>query len=162
MSAAWTALRIRSLALAGVVLVLDQALKAWIVGSVMNPPRVIDLLPVANLVLVGNRGVSFGLLHTDSPWSRWLLAGLALAVGVFLVVWLFRQQAAVVSYAIGLILGGAVGNAADRVTRGAVVDFLDLHLGVHHWPAFNLADSAITVGAALLILDSLFRRDKSS
>lgn len=157
-----TPLRLRALALAGAVIVLDQALKTLILTKVMDPPRVIEVLPVFNLVLVWNRGVSFGMLHMDSPWAPWILAGLALGVSALLVGWLFRQQVAALSYGIGLILGGALGNALDRLVHGAVVDFLDAHWGDYHWPAFNLADSAITLGAGLLILDSLFHRDKSS
>ena len=157
-----TPLRLRCLALAGAVIFADQVLKAWIVGTVMATPRIIEVLPVANIVLVWNRGVSFGLFNAASPSGPWILSAVALAVSALLMVWLFRQQSALVGYAIGLILGGALGNVIDRLTRGAVVDFLDLHLGAHHWPAFNLADSAISLGAALLILDSLFRRDKSS
>ena len=155
-------LRRQGLGLAFLVLVLDQITKWWVLTDLMNPPRVIEVLPFANLVLVWNRGVSFGLFNTQSDYGPWILAALALAVSAVLAVWLFRGPERMVGWGIGLILGGALGNVIDRLVHGAVVDFVDLHLGGAHWPAFNVADSAITVGAVLLILDSLFHRDKSS
>ncbi|MEQ9559207.1 MAG: signal peptidase II [Rhodospirillales bacterium] len=155
-------LRRQGLGLAFLVLVLDQITKWWVLTDLMNPPRVIEVLPFANLVLVWNRGVSFGLFNTASDYGPWILSALALAVSAVLAVWLFRGPERMVGWGIGLILGGALGNVIDRLVHGAVVDFVDLHLGGAHWPAFNVADSAITVGATLLILDSLFHRDKSS
>jgi len=155
-------LRRQGLGLAFLVLVLDQITKWWVLTDLMNPPRVIEVLPFANLILVWNRGVSFGLFNTQSDYGPWILAALALAVSAVLAIWLFRGPERMVGWGIGLILGGALGNVIDRLVHGAVVDFVDLHLGGAHWPAFNVADSAITVGAALLILDSLFHRDKSS
>ena len=155
-------LRRQGLGLAFLVLVLDQITKWWVLTDLMNPPRVIEVLPFANLVLVWNRGVSFGLFNTQSDYGPWILAALAMAVSAVLAVWLFRGPERMVGWGIGLILGGALGNVIDRLVHGAVVDFVDLHLGGAHWPAFNVADSAITVGAVLLILDSLFHRDKSS
>lgn len=140
----------------------DQLTKWWILTDVMAPPRIIDILPFANLVLVWNPGVSFGMFNTGSPWAPWILSGFALAVCVFLMIWMFRQADARVTYGIAMIVGGAVGNVIDRLVHGAVVDFVDLHAGGYHWPAFNVADAAITVGAVLLVLDSLFHRDKSS
>tara|TARA_R110002073_G_scaffold46471_1_gene126794 strand:+ start:1176 stop:1664 length:489 start_codon:yes stop_codon:yes gene_type:complete len=155
-------LRRQGLGLAFLVLVLDQISKWWVLTDLMNPPRVIEVLPFANLVLVWNRGVSFGLFNTASDYGPWILSALALAVSAVLAVWLFRGPERMVGWGIGLILGGALGNVIDRLVHGAVVDFVDLHAGGAHWPAFNVADSAITVGAVLLILDSLFHRDKSS
>lgn len=128
----------------------------------MNPPRVIEVLPFANVVLVWNRGVSFGLFNTASDYGPWILSGLAIAISIVLLIWLWRGTERIVGLGIGLILGGAIGNVVDRLIHGAVVDFVDLHAGGAHWPAFNVADSAITVGAVLLVLDSLFHRDKSS
>lgn len=143
------------LGIALAVAALDQALKVWMLALVFNPPRVLAVTPFFNLAPAWNRGVSFGFLAHGSEWAPWLLAGLAVAIAVFLLRWLSRAETTWVAVALGLVLGGAVGNAIDRVRFGAVVDFLDFHaFGWHFW-AFNLADSAITVGAAGLVLTSL-------
>ncbi len=144
------------LGVAAVTVVLDQALKWWIVEHVMQPPRVIPVTPFFNLVMGWNRGVSFGLFNSDSPVNQWLLPLLAAAIVVALVVWLSRVTRRGLAAAIGLVIGGAIGNVIDRLRYGAVADFLDVHVAGYHWPAFNLADSAITVGAVVLVLDSLF------
>lgn len=146
----------RALALAAVVVVLDQLTKWLILTQVMAPPRVIEVTGFFNLVLAFNRGVSFGLLASDYGWKPYLLAGLALAVVALLLYWVRRQPGWLPGVAVGLIVGGAVGNVLDRFVHGAVVDFLDLHLAGWHWPAFNLADTAIVCGVGLLLLDSLF------
>lgn len=146
----------RALALAAVVVVLDQLSKWLILTEVMAPPRVIEVTGFFNLVLAFNRGVSFGLLASDYAWKPYLLAGLALLVVGLLLHWLRRQQGWVPAVAVGLIVGGAVGNVVDRFVHGAVVDFLDFHLAGWHWPAFNLADTAIVCGVGLLLADSLF------
>ncbi|MBM3534007.1 MAG: signal peptidase II [Alphaproteobacteria bacterium] len=131
---------------------LDQATKAWMLALIFNPPRVIEVTPFFNLAPAWNRGVSFGLLAHDSPWAPWLLSALATVIVVFLLRWLARAENLVIAVALGLVLGGAVGNAIDRLRFGAVVDFLDIHaLGWHFW-AFNLADAGITVGAVTLLL----------
>jgi signal peptidase II len=103
-----------------------------------------------------NTGVSFGLFASDGVLGRWLLPAFAAVVVVGLLVWLWRTESRWTGIALGLIMGGAVGNLVDRVRYGAVADFLDLHLAGYHWPAFNAADTGITVGAAMLVLDSLF------
>jgi signal peptidase II len=137
------------------VISLDQATKAWMLGLIFNPPRVIEVAPFFNLAPAWNRGVSFGLLSHESPWAPWLLTGLAIAIVAFLLRWLSRAENGVVAAALGLVLGGAIGNAVDRLRFGAVVDFLDFHAAGWHFWAFNLADAAITVGAATLLLLSL-------
>ena len=157
-----SSIRRQGLGLAVLVIALDQLSKWWILTDIMNPPRVIEVLPFANIVLVWNRGVSFGLFNTASDYGPWILSGLAIAISIVLLIWLWRGTERIVGLGIGLILGGAIGNVIDRLIHGAVVDFVDLHAGGAHWPAFNVADSAITVGAVLLVLDSLFHRDKSS
>lgn len=144
------------LGVAAVVLVLDQLSKWWIVAEVMRPPRVIPVTPFFNLVLGWNRGISFGLFHGDSAFNVWGLPALALAIVAVLLVWLWRAGGVLVPLAVGLIVGGALGNVIDRIRHGAVADFLDFHVAGYHWPAFNLADTGITVGAVLLIFDSLF------
>ena len=144
--------------LALVIAALDQASKWWIVETVMRPPRVIPVTDFFNLVLGLNRGVSFGMLDMQSPMGRWILAGLALAITAALLVWMWRSDKRLVTAALGLIVGGAMGNVIDRVLMGAVVDFLDFHWAGFHWPAFNVADIAITCGATVLIWDSFSRR----
>lgn len=151
----------RGLSLAAAVCAIDQVSKWWIVEFVMSPPRTLEVLPFFNLVLAHNRGVSFGLFGSDSPWGRWLLVGLAVIIIIALVVWLCRARRWWVVMALGLIIGGAVGNVIDRMWIGAVVDFLDVHAFGYHWPAFNAADSAITAGAVILIVDSFLSPDET-
>jgi signal peptidase II len=139
-----------------VVTALDQASKWWILEYVMRPPRVIPVTGFFNLVLGWNRGVSFGLFNTSSPFNAWILSAIALVIVAALAVWLRRARSPFLAAAIGLVIGGALGNVIDRLRLGAVADFLDVHAAGYHWPAFNLADSAITVGAVMLIVDSLF------
>ena len=151
--------RAKTLAYAGLGLALavflaDQATKWLILLSVMQPPRVIPVTPFFNLVLVWNQGISFGLFANAAEATRWVLTGLAVIVSAALLVWLWRASDRLTVYSLGGIVGGALGNALDRVIHGAVVDFLDLHAGGYHWPAFNLADSAITLGAVALIAQS--------
>jgi len=148
--------------LALAVLVLDQASKWWILHQVMQPPRAIEVTSFFNLVLAWNRGVSFGMFSSANAYGPLLLTGLALAIVLALGVWLYKVETRFSALALGLIIGGAIGNVIDRVQFGAVVDFLDFHLMGYHWPAFNVADSAICVGAAMLILESLFQPGKSS
>ncbi len=150
-----------ALAAAAAVAVLDQLSKWWIVESVMDPPRTIEVTGFFNLVLTYNPGISFGLLNTDSALVPWLLSGLAVAIVIGLVFWLRRIEGHWPGVAVGFIIGGAVGNVVDRLRLGKVIDFLDLHWAGLHWPAFNLADSAITVGVAVLLVDGLFGRHKS-
>ena len=144
------------LLLAALVLALDQATKVLIHQVVMTPPRIIEVTGFLNLVLVWNPGISFGMLQSDGELGRWLLVALALAICVILVFWLRWEQRLSPKIAIWLILAGAIGNVIDRVRFGAVVDFLDFHAFGYHWPAFNVADSVIVVGAAILVVDSLF------
>ena len=149
-------LRRLGLGLAFATMALDQLTKWWIVNFVMNPPSVIEVTPFFNLVLGLNRGVSFGMFSSDSNLSRWLLTALALAIVCALAVWLWRAEKPWLAVALGLIIGGAIGNVIDRAMVGAVVDFFDFHAADYHWPAFNVADMAITCGAAVLIWDSVF------
>ena len=140
------------LVVAGLVIVLDQ-LSKWAILMFLDDPTAVT--PFLNLVVVWNRGVSFGMFDTAGALGPWLLSGLALAVVAALVVWLRRVKHSLAGVALGLIIGGALGNVIDRVRFGAVFDFLDFHAYGYHWPAFNVADSAICVGAALLLLDGL-------
>jgi signal peptidase II len=146
------------LAIAAVIVVLDQLSKWWVVEVVMKPPRTIEITPFFNLVMGWNKGVSFGLFNTDSPLTVWLLPAVAGVIVVVLAVWLTRVDRLLLGAALGFIVGGAIGNIIDRLRFGAVADFLDVHAMGYHWPAFNIADTMITVGAAVLIFDSLFVR----
>jgi signal peptidase II len=141
--------------LAAVVLVLDQISKFWVVDILHLADRgQIAVLPVFRLTMVMNQGVSFGLLRADGPVGRWLLVGAAAAVVVGLVAWVRRADRALFATALGLIIGGALGNnLIDRARIGQVVDFLDFS-GLHFPWVFNIADSAISVGVVLLLLDS--------
>lgn len=145
----WLALSIAILAA-----VADQASKWTILERVMNPPRVIEVTSFFNLTLGFNRGVSFGLFSSDEAIGRWLLVGVALAIVSGLAAWAWRSESRTEAAAIGGIIGGAVGNVVDRVRQEAVTDFLDFHALGWHWPAFNLADTAIFCGVAILILHS--------
>ena len=142
------------LLVAAVVLVLDQATKALALSVLSGRPPV-EVTGFFNLVLVWNRGVSFGMLQGLGEAGPWLLAAFGLAVCIVLLVWLGREGRSVTRIALGLVLGGAIGNIVDRARFGAVVDFLDFHALGYHWPAFNISDSAIVVGAVLLLLDGL-------
>jgi signal peptidase II len=148
------------LGLAAVVGVLDQATKWWIIDTFLQPPSIIPITPFFNIVMAWNRGVSFGMFDSDSAATVWILTVLALAIVVALVIWLRRAERLSVAAALGLVIGGALGNVADRLQFGAVRDFLDFHAAGYHWPAFNVADACITVGAVLLVLDSLFVKDE--
>lgn len=145
----------RAFALATLVLVADVATKSVIVALLqLGEQRV--WLPVLTIVHVLNPGAAFGFLHDAGGWQRGFFIALALVASVFLAVMIRRPATAVVErLGFGLILGGALGNAVDRIVRGAVVDWIDFHWGPHHWPAFNAADIGITLGAALLVADML-------
>jgi signal peptidase II len=158
------------LAIAAGATVLDQASKWWIVEVVMQPPQKIEITSFFNLVMGWNRGVSFGLFNSGSQLNAWLLPLIALVILVVMVFWLCRVQRPMVGVAIGFIIGGALGNLIDRGRFGAVADFLQLHLERYgcpfgtsycYWPAFNLADTMITVGAAMILVDALFDRRKT-
>lgn len=145
------------IATAALVLALDQVSKLLILGNLElgHPVRVTGFF---NLALVWNRGVSFGMFNNGGAFNSIAFSLLAGIIIVALLVWLWRSAAGIVIPAIGLIVGGALGNVVDRLRLGAVVDFLDFHLGTWHYAAFNLADSAICVGVALLLIDGLLRR----
>lgn len=142
------------LGVAACVAVADQASKWAIVEIVMDPPRIIPVLPVFNIVLGYNTGVSFGLFGDTGPY---VLSALALAVCGGLIWWLRGAETRLLAIGIGAIIGGAIGNVIDRVRLGAVIDFLDFYIaGYPHFPAFNIADSAITVGVCVILVDGLF------
>jgi len=138
-----------------VVIILDQMTKWWILTSVMTPPQRIPVTGIFDLVLVYNRGVSFGLLGGAPSWATAALIIFALLLSMALCIWMWRADSLLLGTALGFVVGGALGNVIDRFLHGAVVDFLDFHAAGYHWPAFNVADSAITIGVVILIIDSL-------
>ncbi len=148
-----------ALGLAGAVLALDQATKVWVQSSIDLWKGVPVVPGFFNLVHVLNKGAAFGLLNDDDlDWQRWFFIAVSVAA-VAVVLHLLRTErtrAPFLRVGLGLVLGGALGNLVDRVRTGLVVDFLDFHVGTYHWPAFNVADSAITVGVFALFV-SLYR-----
>jgi signal peptidase II len=152
----------RGIGLAAVVLVLDQLTKwtllDWMLGRAPGD-RLVPVTSFFNVVLVWNRGVSFGMFnHGDGRLNALAFSALAAAIVIGLLVWLRRTTQPLVVGGIGLVIGGAVGNVIDRLRFGAVVDFLDFHVATWHWPAFNVADAAICVGVALIVIDGLLGR----
>lgn len=146
----------RILGIATVVLILDQISKWLILAVVMQPPRRIPVTDFFNLVLTYNTGVSFGLFQGDSPLRPYFLSAVALAIVIGLLIWARRQPPGLLTYGVGGVVGGAIGNVIDRMHQPGVVDFLDFHVAGWHWPAFNIADSAIVCGVALILVDGLF------
>lgn len=142
---------------AAAVLALDQLAKLWVLGVFRAASsNVIVVLPVFNLVMTWNTGVSFGMFNSGSAGGTFIFAALAAVIVAVLVWWLARARGAGLQAAIGMVIGGALGNIADRLVRGAVVDFLDFHLGAWHWFVFNLADAAICLGVLFIAYDGLF------
>lgn len=142
--------------------VLDQASKL-VVDNTMQLYESIPLVPYFNLTYVHNTGAAFSFLSDAGGWQRWLFAALAIIISGVLAVWLARLQKheALLAVALSLVLGGAIGNLIDRVAYGYVIDFLDVYYQDWHWPAFNIADSAITLGVILMLAESLgFGRNK--
>lgn len=169
-----------------IVFVADQLSKWWIVETVIKPhlypldhdvsampfllwlgsagPQLpfarLEVFPFFNIVMVWNKGISFGLFNQAGDYGPLILTLVSGAIALAFLVWLMRCSRLGTALALILIIGGAVGNIVDRLRFGAVVDFLDFHLFGWHWPAFNIADSAITIGIALLLIDSLFFEPK--
>jgi signal peptidase II len=146
------------------VIVLDQATKAWMVQH-FRVYESVHVLPVLDITLLFNTGAAFSFLSDASGWQKWLFIVLALGVGLAILGWLRRLRATSQAWlccSLTLILGGALGNVIDRLRIGHVVDFISVHWGrAYYFPAFNVADSAITIGAALLLLDA-WRESRSA
>ena len=149
------------LMLALVVVLLDQASKSWIVATV-EPNDGFPVTDFFNIVFVYNRGAAFSFLSGAAGWQRWFFLALAVGISIWIarLIWQHAQEN-LQPTALALILGGAIGNAVDRISRGAVVDFLDFHYAGWHFWAFNVADSAITVGVVLMFLYQLTHKDVS-
>ena len=141
------------------VLVLDQWSK-WLAEANLSRYQPVEVLPFFNLRLTYNPGAAFSLFADAGGWQRWFFALVAVVAAVVILAWLVRLRGErMLACGLVLILGGAIGNLWDRIARGEVVDFLDFHWAGWHFPAFNVADMAITVGAALLILDIFTRKE---
>jgi signal peptidase II len=145
------------------VMALDQWSKSVVIERFEEFDRVV-LLPVLELMRLHNEGAAFSFLSDASGWQRWLFVGLAVAVSAGILVWLRRlppKGQTLLAVGLSLILGGALGNVIDRVVHGYVIDFIRVHYEEYYFPAFNVADSAITIGAALVILDNLLDYDRA-
>ncbi|MGR8999854.1 MAG: signal peptidase II, partial [Gammaproteobacteria bacterium] len=135
--------------------VLDQGSK-FVIDSSMRLYQTIPVMPYFNLTYVHNTGAAFSFLSDAGGWQRWFFAGLAILISGVIAVWLARlkQHETLLAIALSLVLGGAIGNLIDRLAYGYVIDFLDVYYGAWHWPAFNIADSAITLGVMLMLAES--------
>ena len=145
------------------VVLLDQATKALVVGAI-KMKAAIQLLPFLDIVYLENEGAAFSLLHDAGGWQRWFFIILALIVSVVLMMWLRRLRGSeqiVLAIGLSLVLGGALGNVIDRVWHSYVIDFIYFHWKDWYFPAFNIADSAITVGAGCLLLDAFYETGKA-
>jgi len=148
-----------SLSIALIVLTLDLASKYW-VESILEFGQKIPLTSFFNLILTYNPGAAFSFLSEESGWQRWFLSGIAGSAALLIIFLLNKyKHEKLFCLSLSLILGGALGNLYDRITLGHVVDFLDFYIDAYHWPAFNIADSAIFIGAVLMIYDSFQRKE---
>tara|TARA_R110002153_G_scaffold107109_4_gene246951 strand:- start:117483 stop:117950 length:468 start_codon:yes stop_codon:yes gene_type:complete len=141
--------------LTSVIIAIDQVSK-WFMVSWLSLHETFAVMPFFNLTMAHNPGAAFSFLAHADGWQRWFFIGLASVVSIALLIWLkkLKPQAKLEAISIAMILGGAIGNLIDRFYYGYVIDFLDVYYGTYHWPAFNIADSAIVIGAVLLIIDS--------
>jgi len=146
----------RWLWLSALVIGLDQATK-WLAVGLLDPYRPHPVAPLLDLTLMYNEGAAFSFLANAGGWQRWFFASFAFMMSALLVIWLLRLDLheRLMAAALSLTIGGAMGNLIDRVLTGRVVDFIDFYMGNWHWPAFNVADSAITLGVGLLLFSSL-------
>ncbi|MDT8372096.1 MAG: signal peptidase II [Gammaproteobacteria bacterium] len=144
-----------------VVIIIDQLTK-WVMASWLSLYETVNIMPFFNLTMAHNTGAAFSFLAQAGGWQRWFFVGLATVISLVLIVWLRKvTDKTIEALSISLILGGAIGNVIDRINLGYVIDFLDVYYGSYHWPAFNIADSAIVVGACLLIIDSFRTKPES-
>jgi signal peptidase II len=155
-------LGLRFLWITGLGLLLDQATK-WLVLKNMSLYQSIDVMPFFKLTYVRNHGAAFSFLSDQGGWQRWFFTLLAGSVSVAILYWMYKakENEKRVVIALAFILGGAVGNLYDRIAYGYVVDFLDVYVGTYHWPAFNIADSSIFIGAAILIFEWMINNKHS-
>lgn len=147
-----------------VAIVLADQFTKWLVVANMDLFQRINLLPFFDLVHVRNYGAAFSFLSDQGGWQRWFFTVIAIAISA-VIAWLLRRQTqemVIANWSFALILGGAMGNLIDRIRLGYVVDFLDFYVGSYHWPAFNVADSAIVIGAGLMIYEGFFGKSSES
>ena len=138
---------------------LDQLSKQYLISLLAETQQAINILPFFNLVMVWNKGVSFGMFSNAGQLMPFLLILGALLITCFIIDLYTKNPALYNAVSYALICGGAIGNTIDRFLYGAVADFFDFHIGIYHWPAFNIADSCIFIGVALLILESFKKTD---
>ncbi len=144
--------------LLALITMCDQLSKWWVLNEAMRPPHTMPVTSFLNIVLVWNKGVTFGFFsHFDHHLMAYFLIAVAAIILFLLGRWLWRTSSTLVAVALGAVMGGAIGNVIDRIRYGAVVDFLDFYYQNYHWYAFNIADAAIVTGVGLLLLDSLVR-----
>lgn len=144
------------LSVALAVVIVDQLSKYLILNYVLGESMAIAYTPFFNLVRAWNTGVSFSMFNDWGWWGIIGLSALALTIVGFLLHWLYKETDKLMQVSLGFIIGGAIGNVIDRIRLGAVFDFLDFHIGNSHWPAFNVADSFICVGAVIIIIHGVF------
>lgn len=152
---------ITGLFVALIAFILDQISKYYVFRFAVQNGSPFEVCDYFNIVSAFNKGVSFSMLDGGGMWGRVALVVFALAVVFFLLRWMKDETSTFVRVSLGLIIGGAMGNVADRLRLGAVYDFLDLHVGIYHWPAFNVADSFICIGAFLIVIHTLFSIKKT-
>jgi signal peptidase II len=141
------------LKVAALLLLADQASKLWLIyGTHLRLTYPWPVLPFLDITVVWNRGISYGLFQQNSELGRWILTGIKLLAAVILFFWLRKAEARLEAIGIGLIIGGAIGNAIDRILHGAVFDFVHFHVGTFSWYVFNVADAAIVIGVILMVL----------
>ena len=150
------------LIVAGVVFILDQASKYWMMTDILNEKAMIVFTPFFALVRAWNTGVSFSMFNDWGMSGVIILSLVAFSIIAFLINWLRKEHSKLVQVSLGFIIGGALGNVTDRIRLGAVFDFLDFSFGNYHWPAFNVADSFICVGAFLVIIHGMLVKPQSA
>ena len=143
-----------------VIIILDQISKYYVMENILNEYGAISFTSFFNLVRAWNTGVSFSMFNNGGMFGTAVLTLISLTIVGFLIYWLHKEQIKIIQISLGFIIGGAIGNVIDRIGRGAVFDFLDFHIGEHHWPAFNIADSFICIGAGIIIIHGLFFKEK--
>ncbi|MCU7906032.1 MAG: signal peptidase II [Candidatus Thiodiazotropha sp. (ex Epidulcina cf. delphinae)] len=151
----------RWLSLSFLVILIDQATKQF-AESVLTRYEPVYVLPFFDFTLLYNKGAAFSFLSNQGGWQRWFFIILAIGVTLVLIIWLWRltREEKWIAVALSLIIGGAVGNVIDRILFGQVIDFIHLHYQEHYWPAFNIADSSITLGVAIMLFDALILSKK--
>lgn len=153
---------ILGICIAVAVIIADQLSKLWVMDYLMRTQPVVEVTPFFNLTYAWNTGISFSMFSNSGTTGAIILSVVALAIVASLLWWLKTEQVKAIRIALGMIIGGAIGNIIDRVRLGAVFDFLDIYVGSYHWPVFNLADSFICIGAVIIVTHSLLNREQKN